>query len=335
MEHTKEEIMAAVGEITDPSRNNQTLSNLGAVKHLGFDMETNGVVLLVEVGKKVPEITGPLTRQIAKIIKMDMGYSSLVVDFDQARPSALSKTVRIIGIVSGKGGVGKSTVAANLAYALKALNKSVGIIDADIYGANMPKILECEDRDIMPAPGEKLYPLNVDGIEMVSTEFFVEKDRALMWRGPLLNKVLKLFFEDTLWSKDLDYLLIDLPPGTGDVMMDIKNFVPDCRMLLITTPHPDAAHVAIKAGFAAMSLKEDLLGVVENMSYFEVDDKQYFIFGQGGGELVAKKLGVPLFGKIPLGQPSGEKHSIFKETEPIGLIYLALAKKIMDSYENN
>ncbi|HRX92032.1 MAG TPA: P-loop NTPase [Candidatus Izemoplasmatales bacterium] len=335
VKYTKEEISARIGELTDPSRNGRSLAELGAIKHIGFDEDKQGVVLLIEVGKKDNETTAPITRQIAKIIKIDMGYPSLVLEFEQARPKALTKTVKIIGIASGKGGVGKSTVTANLAYALTSLGKKVGIIDADIYGANMPKIMECVDENLMPAPNEKLYPLEIDKIEMVSTEYFVEKDHALMWRGPFLSKVLKLFFEDTLWNPELDYLLIDLPPGTGDVMMDIKNFVPDCKMVLVTTPHPDASHVAIKAGFAAISLKEDLLGVLENMSYFETEGKQYNIFGEGGGKLVAEKLGVPLIGRIPIGQPAGKKHSVFGETEPIGLIYLGIAKKIMDLYEDN
>ena len=205
-----EQIRQNIENIIDPSRN-RSLKDLGAIKHIGIDEEKDNAVLLIEVGKKITEITSQITRQIAKIIKLDMGFKGLTLDYEQMRPKALTKSVKIIGIVSGKGGVGKSTITANLAYAMTSLGKKVGVIDADIYGANMPKIFECEDLELAGTPNEKIYPMVIDGIEMVSTEFLVEKDRALMWRGPLLNKVLKIFFEDTLWSKELDYLLIDLP----------------------------------------------------------------------------------------------------------------------------
>jgi len=328
------EIRNLIDMVPDPSRN-QSLKDLNAIKHIGIDEEKDAVVLLIEVGKKTTEITSQISRQIAKLVKIDLGYKSLIIDFEQMRPKSLTKTVKIIGIVSGKGGVGKSTITANLAYAMTSLGKKVGVIDADIYGANMPKIFECENMEIAGTPDEKMYPLVIDGIEMISTEFFVEKDRALMWRGPLLNKVLKIFFEDTLWSKDLDYLLIDLPPGTGDVMMDVKNYVPDAKMVLITTPHPSASHIAIKAGFAARSLQQDILGVIENMSYYDIADQKHRIFGQGGGEIVADKLTVPLLGEIPIGQPTNGKHSIYAPTDKIGAVYLAIAKRIMEAYDRS
>lgn len=326
-----ESIQKQIELIMDPTRN-KSLQELGAIKHIGYDAEADGIVLLLEVGKKTSEITSQMTRQIAKIVKIEHGYKSLVVDYEQARPQALSKTVKIIAIASGKGGVGKSTVTANLAYAMTSLGKKVGVIDADIYGANMPKIFECDQKELVGTADGKVYPMLIDGIEMVSTEFMVEENRALMWRGPMLGKVLKIFFEDTMWSRELDYLLIDLPPGTGDVMMDIKNFVPDAKLVLVTTPHPNASHIAIKAGFAAKSLQQDLIGVIENMAYFEADGKVYPIFGEGGGKLVADMLVVPFLGKIPIGQPSNNHHSIFPETDKIGIVYLALAKNIMDAY---
>ncbi|MBN2504746.1 MAG: P-loop NTPase [Bacilli bacterium] len=328
---TIEELKEKIGSVIDPSRNH-TLHDLNAIKHAGIDGDEKGVVLLIEVGKKNTDTTQVITRAIAKIVKLDLGFKSLVIDYEQARPKALTKTVKLIGVVSGKGGVGKSTVTANLAYALTSMGKKVGVIDADIYGANMPKIFECEVHELNGTPDQKLYPVEIDGIQMVSTEFLVEPDRALMWRGPMLGKVLKIFFEDTIWSQELDYLLIDLPPGTGDVMMDVKNMVPDAKMLVVTTPHPNASHIAIKAGFAAKSLNQDILGVLENMSYYEIDGVKHYIFGQGGGEIVADKLTVPFLGQIPIGQPSSGKHSIFAETERIGIIYLALAKRIMEEY---
>jgi ATP-binding protein involved in chromosome partitioning len=132
-----------------------------------------------------------------------------------------------------------------------------------------------------------------------------------------------------LWSRDLDYLLIDLPPGTGDVMMDVKNLVPDAKILIVTTPHISASSIAIKAGFAAKELKQDLIGVIENMSFYEIDGIRHELFGKGGGAEVAKTLNIELIGSIPIGQPVSGHHSIFSPTEPIGLVYLHLARKIM------
>lgn len=330
-----EEIRSAIALVTDPSRHDKNLADLQAIKHIGIDTEKDGVVLLIEVGKKQTEITSQITRKLAVIIKQQLGFKSLVVDYEQVRPQALSQTVKIIGIVSGKGGVGKSSVTANLAYALKALGKKVGILDADIYGANMPKILDTRNMELLASADEKIYPVAVDGIEMVSTEYFVETDRALMWRGPMLNKVLEIFFTNTLWSKELDYLLIDFPPGTGDVMMDVKNFVPDIKVVLVTTPHPNAAHIAIKAGFAAKSLNQDLIGVIENMSFYEVDGVRHELFGKGGGQTVADRLLVPLLGQIPIGVPSGKSDTIFAKTDKIGILYLQVAKNLMRAYDAN
>jgi ATP-binding protein involved in chromosome partitioning len=329
---TIQEIKTAIETLVDPSRG-QDLAQLNAIKHIGIDEEKNTVVLIIEVGKKNTEITSQLSRQLAKVIKLDLGFKGVLVEYEQVRPSALSKTVRIIGIISGKGGVGKSSVTANLAYAMTSLGKKVGVIDADIYGANLPKIFDLKEQELIGTPDEKIYPAIKDGIEMVSTEFFVEKDRALMWRGPLLGKVLKIFFEDTIWSQNLDYLLIDFPPGTGDVMMDVSRFVPDIKVLLVTTPHPGAAHIAIKAGFAAVNLKQDLLGVIENMSYYEVDDTKHYIFGTGGGEMVADKLLIPLIHQIPIGLPDDAHNSIFPPESTIGIHYLTLARKIMTAYD--
>lgn len=323
----KDEILVKIKEIEDPSRND-TLGNSNAILHFGIDEENSTVMLLVEVGQKINEITGPITRKIAKIVKMEYGYQSLVIDYEQARPKNLAKKAKIIAIASGKGGVGKSSVTANLAYAFKALGKQVGIIDADIYGANIPKILNIENLELNGTEDGKVYPYVHDGIEMVSTEFFVEQDKALIWRGPMLGKVLKIFFEDTLWSQDLDYLLIDLPPGTGDVMLDVNNIVPDAKVILVTTPHPSASHIAIKAGFAAKDLKQEIIGVVENMSFYEVGDERHFIFGQGGGKIVADKLLVPVLSQIPIGLPLNSD-SIYSETEYIGIMYMNLARKVM------
>ena len=317
------ELKNILNTLSDPTTK-KTFHDSNALKHVGIDDETDTVVLTVEVKEKTTEVTKQLTRDIAKIVKVQLGYSGLKVDFVQAR--SISKGAKTILVASGKGGVGKSTVTANLAYALARMNKKVAIIDADIYGANMPKILDAVDHQLLGDKDGKMYPFEKDGVQMISTEYLVEKNRALMLRGPMLNKVLKLFFEETLWNGDIEYFLVDLPPGTGDVMMDIKTFVDDPKMLLVTTPQANASHIAIKAGFAAKSLDQEIIGVVENMSYYEIDGQKHYIFGQGGGKEVADELLVELLAELPI-VPG--KSSIYNETDKAGILYLNLANNLI------
>lgn len=317
------DIKKSLKDVIDPS-SNKAFHQTKAIKHCGIDEDTNTVVLVIEVKDKTPEVTKEVTRSIAKIVKIDLGYNGVKVDFVEAKKN--TSGAQTILVASGKGGVGKSTVTANLAYALMRLNKKVAIIDADVYGANMPKILDALDHQLMGNNDGKIYPFEKDGIQMVSTEYLVDKNRALMLRGPMLNKVLKLFFEETLWSGEIDYFLVDLPPGTGDVMMDMKEFTIEPKMLLVTTPQANASHIAIKAGYAAKDLGQDLIGVVENMSYYEIDGEKHYIFGQGGGQEVADELLVELLAELPI-VPS--KSSIYEETDKAGILYLNLANNIM------
>lgn len=334
MKYSKEDIAEAIGAIKDPGRGDKTLKEADAIKHIGINEEENSVVLVIELKQKMKEVVQPIKRKIAKIIKGELGFDGVTTEFEQARPDTMSKETRILAVASGKGGVGKSTVTANLAYALNSLGKKVAVVDADIYGANMPKIFEVEGEEVRGDKDGNIEPLDIDGIQMVSTEFMVEKDRALVWRGPLLGKVLDVFFEKTKWRKDLDYMLIDLPPGTGDVMLDVNKILPDSKVAIVTTPHPNASHIAIKAGFAAKDMNQEVIGVIENMSWYEVDEEKHKIFGEGGGQIVADKLLVPLLGQIPIGQPESGKLSIYDESEFIGILYLNLARRIMKALKN-
>ena len=320
-----EEIKSKLLNVVDPG-SNQTLGEVDAIKHVGVD-ENNAVILIIDVADKATEFTKQIQRDIAKIVKIDLGFSGVKIEFQKRKIH--NKNAKTLLIASGKGGVGKSTVTANLAYALMRMGKKVAIIDADIYGANMPKILGGVGHQLLADANNKVFPFEVDGIQMVSTEYLVEKNRALMLRGPMLGKILKIFFEDTLWNEEIDYFLVDLPPGTGDVMMDIKNFSEDAKMVLVTTPQASAAHIAIKAGYAAKDLSQELLGVVENMSYYDVNGEDHFIFGQGGGQKVADELLVPLLEKLPI-VPTDKP--IYKEYDVAGMIYLNLARKIMKLY---
>lgn len=325
MKMKAEDIKEKLVNIVDPS-SNKSLGETDSIKHIGID-DNNSVILILEVAEKDAETTKKIQRDVAKVIKLDLGFKGVKIEFQKRKIHNVN--AKTLLIASGKGGVGKSTVTANLAYALNRMGKKVAIIDADIYGANMPKILGGLDHQLLGDANNKVFPFEKDGIQMVSTEYLVEKNRALMLRGPMLGKILKIFFEDTLWSEDIDYFLVDLPPGTGDVMMDIKNFSEDAKMILVTTPQESAAHIAIKAGYAARDLSQDLLGVVENMSYYEVDGKDHFIFGQGGGQKVADELLVELLEKLPI-VPT--ENPIYKESDVAGMIYLNLARKIMKLY---
>jgi ATP-binding protein involved in chromosome partitioning len=207
----------------------------------------------------------------------------------------------IVCVGSGKGGVGKSTVTANLAAALAAEGKAVGVLDADVWGYSQPRMLGLGADRPKVSPQRKIIPREVgDGVKVMSIGFFLEEDAAVVWRGPMLHKALTQFLEDVDWGR-LDYLLIDLPPGTGDVAMTLSQLLPQAKFLLVTTPQPVAQKVARRAAEMSTKVNLEIAGVVENMSGFVTPaGERYPIFGEGGGQLLADELDVPLLAKIPL-----------------------------------
>jgi ATP-binding protein involved in chromosome partitioning len=214
---------------------------------------------------------------------------------------ALAQVSNVICIGSGKGGVGKSSVTANLAAALAAEGKTVGVLDADVWGYSQPRMLGLNGQRPKITADHKLVPIEAhDGIKVMSIGFFVEQDAAVVWRGPMLHKALTQFLEDVEWGV-LDYLLIDLPPGTGDVSMTLAQLLPQAKFLIVTTPQPVAQKVAARSAEMATKLKLEVCGVVENMSGFVTPSgERYQIFGEGGGESLAIDLDVPLIAKVPL-----------------------------------
>jgi len=207
----------------------------------------------------------------------------------------------IVCVGSGKGGVGKSTVTANLAAAFQAEGKSAAALDADVWGYSIPRMLGVHGRPMVSGE-RKIIPLEVHGgLRVISIEFFLsERDQAITWRGPMLHKAIRQFLEDVDWG-ELDYLLIDLPPGTGDVSMTLAQLLPQARFLIVTTPQPAAQNVAKRAAETALRFDLEIAGVVENMSGFTTPaGERLTIFGEGGGQLLADELDVPLLGKIPL-----------------------------------
>jgi ATP-binding protein involved in chromosome partitioning len=214
---------------------------------------------------------------------------------------ALAAVKNVICVASGKGGVGKSTVTANLAAALQAEGHAAAALDADVWGYSIPRMLGVHGRPMVSGE-RKIIPLEAHGgVRAISIEFFLsERDQAITWRGPMLHKAVRQFLEDVDWG-ELDYLLIDLPPGTGDVSMTLAQLLPQARFLIVTTPQPAAQNVAKRAAETALRFDLEIAGVVENMSGFTTPGGERFtIFGEGGGQLLADELDVPLLGKIPL-----------------------------------
>jgi ATP-binding protein involved in chromosome partitioning len=209
---------------------------------------------------------------------------------------------RIIGVASGKGGVGKSSVTVNLAIALKGLGYDVGILDADVYGFSIPRMLGVENQPTIIGEGEDriIAPAQAHGVKCISMGFFLEEEQAVIWRGPMLHKALRQFLTDFWWG-DPDYLLIDMPPGTGDVAISMAQYLPRSELFVVTTPQPAAQSVAQRTGALAKEVKLSVRGVIENMSGFTGEDgRLYEIFGSGGGDLLAETLAAPLLGRVPL-----------------------------------
>jgi len=216
---------------------------------------------------------------------------------------ALALVNNIFCIGSGKGGVGKSTITANLAAALAAEGRKVGVLDADVWGYSIPRMLGLGAERPPVSAQRKILPLEAHGVKVMSIGFFVQEDSAVVWRGPMLHKALTQFLEDVDWG-ELDELLIDLPPGTGDVSMTLAQLLPQAKFVIVTTPQPTAQKVARRAAEMAHKVSLDIGGVIENMSGFTTPAGERFqIFGEGGGQELADELGVPLLGKIPLTMP--------------------------------
>jgi ATP-binding protein involved in chromosome partitioning len=217
---------------------------------------------------------------------------------------ALARVKNVVCVGSGKGGVGKSTVTANLAAALTAEGHPAAAMDADVWGYSIPRMLGVHGKPRVSAE-RKILPLVADGgVKAVSIEFFLERqDQAIIWRGPMLHKAIRQFLEDVDWG-ELDYLLIDLPPGTGDVSMTLSQLLPQAKFVIVTTPQATAQKVARRSAQMADKVSMEIAGVIENMSSFTTPGGERFaLFGEGGGQALADELDVPLLGRVPLTMP--------------------------------
>jgi ATP-binding protein involved in chromosome partitioning len=313
---TRDQVLDALRAVIDPELR-RDIVELEMVRSI--DVHPTGVVdVMVSLTTPGCPIRSHFQTGVAQAVRELEGVTGVNVSFDVlsdnekaalgrklGRPSlpegALAQVSNVICIGSGKGGVGKSSVTANLAAALAGEGKQVGVLDADVWGYSQPRMLGLGAERPKVNAKRKLVPLQAaEGISVMSIGFFVEQDAAVVWRGPMLHKALQQFLEDVDWGT-LDYLLIDLPPGTGDVSMTLAQLLPQSKFLIVTTPQAVAQKVAHRSAQMADKLKLEIAGVIENMSGFVTPAGERFpIFGEGGGQLLAEELEVPLLAKVPL-----------------------------------
>lgn len=245
----------------------------------------------------------------------------------------------IVAVASTKGGVGKSTVAANLALALRRLNQRVGLLDADVYGPSLPMMLGISGRPRV-AENKRIYPLEKYGLRLMSLGFFLDDDSPVIWRGPLVMGLVRQFLKDVDWG-ELDILVVDLPPGTGDAQLTLVQQVPLAGGVMVTTPQ-DVATLDVQRGIAMFQqVNTTVLGIIENMSYYDCPKcgKREDVFGSGGGEQIARRFGVPLLGRVPLftdiraGGDSGKPIVVERPDHPVSQLFMHIAGKVLEAVE--
>jgi ATP-binding protein involved in chromosome partitioning len=317
-----DEIRRALEVVIDPELH-RSIVELDMVRSI--DISANGVVdVTVSLTTPGCPIKGHFQTSVADAVSALEGVTHVNVYFDVLSDTqkaalqqklgrgslpegALAQVANVLCIGSGKGGVGKSTLTANLAAALAGEGKRVGILDADVWGYSIPRMYGLGATRPPVSPERKIIPLSAHGVKVMSIGFFVEEDAAVVWRGPMLHKALTQFLQDVEWGA-LDYLLVDLPPGTGDVSMTLAQLLPQAQFLIVTTPQPTAQKVARRAAQMANKVSLEIAGVIENMSSFTTPSGERFtIFGEGGGNELAEELDVPLLGRVPLTMPLREQ----------------------------
>jgi ATP-binding protein involved in chromosome partitioning len=312
---TREQVIDKLRAVIDPELR-RSIVELDMVRSV--EVSESGVVEVV-VSLTTPgcPIRGHFQQAVGEQVGSLEGVTTVKVGFDVLSPEekqglqaklgrnrlpagALAQVKNVVCVASGKGGVGKSSVTANLAAALALEGYRSAALDADVWGYSIPRMLGVGGKPRV-SEERKIVPIEAaGGVKVMSIGFFVEDDAAVVWRGPMLHKAIQQFLEDVDWG-ELDYLLIDLPPGTGDVSMTLAQLLPQAKVLVVTTPQPAAQKVAHRAAEMAKKFDLEIAGVVENMSGFTTPGGERFtIFGEGGGQLLADELGVPLLGKVPL-----------------------------------
>lgn len=335
-----DDVINKLSTVIDPDLNKDIVS-MGMIKDL--DLNSGNLKFTLELTTPACPFNEEIEADVRKAIdeldgikNLDMNVTAKVMEGRSLDADESMKTVKnIIAVASGKGGVGKSTVALNLALALSRTGAKVGLLDADIYGPSIPLMLGMKNA-AMQVEDKKLQPPESNGIKVVSFGFFAEQEhQAAIYRGPIISGIVKQFLVDTNWT-DLDYLIVDLPPGTGDIPLTLAQTIPITGILVVTTPQEVASSVASKAIGMFDKLNVPMLGVVENMSYFECSkcNEKHYIFGKGGAEKISKKHNMPFLGSIPLnsgimeGSDLGKPVMITQPDSPSAEAFTAAAKNV-------
>jgi ATP-binding protein involved in chromosome partitioning len=312
----KERVLEVLRPVQDPELQ-KSLVELNMIRNVQIDQgKVSFTLVLTTPACPLREF---IVEDCQKAVKTLPGVEEVEVEVTAETPQqkglpdrqGIDGVKNIIAVSSGKGGVGKSTVAVNIAVSLAQMGAKVGLIDADIYGPNVPTMLGLTDAKVMVQQGPQgdvLEPAFNHGVKMVSMAFLIDKDQPVVWRGPMLNGIIRQFLYQVNWG-DLDYLIVDMPPGTGDAQLTLAQAVPMSGVVIVTTPQTVALLDARRGLKMFTQLGVAVLGIVENMSYFippDLPEKKYDIFGSGGGEKTAKELGVSLLGTIPLEMPVRE-----------------------------
>ncbi len=362
MSITEEQVIEALRPVEDPELH-RSIVDLGMVKTVAIAGDAVDVQIALTVAgcplknEITQRVTGALTGlgvgspsvdftvmtddERAKVREMLHGDPAATAGNNPSHGHAEGRDIpfadpdsrtRVMLIASGKGGVGKSSVTTNLAIALAKRGKSVGLIDADVWGFSIPRMLGIEHAPVVI--DDMLIPPETHGVRAISMGFFAEEDQPVIWRGPMLHKALEQFLTDVFWDQP-DYLLIDLPPGTGDISLSLAQFLPRSELYVVTTPQPAAQRVAQRAAFMGEKVNLKVHGVIENMSHFTGDDgKTYYLFGAGGGKDLADRLEVPLVGQVPLvpalreGSDSGKPIMAIDPNSEASKVFAAMAEKI-------
>lgn len=351
----REDIYRALEAVVDPELGGNIVE-LGMVTDVAIDelgLVTVGIALTIAECPMRGQIEGDTVRKVRALA----GVSDVQVETtamtkaqradlmsvarrrarEHAEPTQIHPSTRVVAVASGKGGVGKSSVSANLALAISQQGFRVGLLDADIWGFSIPRMLGIDERLVADDESRLIQPAGAQGLSVVSTGLIIDSEStALMWRGLMLSKALEQFLTQVQWG-DLDYLLIDLPPGTGDIQMSLARLVPQAEMIVVTTPQLAAQKVAVRVADMARRSYMPVLGVVENMSGFVCDHGEtYDLFGRGGGDDLAAEIAVPLLARIPLdpavvaGGDSGSPVVAAEPTGPAGSAFLDLGKRLIE-----
>jgi len=342
---TKEKVLEALSNVIEPDLK-KDLVTLNMIEDVQIEgKKVSFTVVLTTPACPLKDLihnacVNAIHHLLDKEAEVVVNMTARVTSKRQENQALLPKVRNIIAVASGKGGVGKSTIAANLAVSLADLGARVGLIDADIYGPSIPIMFDVtgeKPRIAMVDGVQKMIPVESYGIKLMSIGFFADNSQAIVWRGPMASKALTQLFTDADWG-ELDYLLIDLPPGTGDIHLTLVGSIPLTGAVVVTTPQQVALADAEKgvSMFRLPNINVPVLGIVENMAWFtpeELPDNKYYLFGKDGGKQLAEKLEVPLLGQIPLvqsireagdsGRPAG-----LQEKTMVSDLFLELAKHV-------